>query len=71
MHDANVISKAPPQRIWGIEYGSTPVMGTLMMNDFFPRHATMLGEIRISGEKPEIKGATPSTIYLVIASVGQ
>ena len=43
-----------------ISYGSTPVSGTVVLNDFAPWRAAQLGEYRISCDKPGINGETPT-----------
>ena len=67
----NRIARASPLLDWGLDYGSTPGANTLMLNDFAPWPATKLDEFRISGDKLEVRGKAPASIYLVNASIEQ
>ena len=60
----NRIAKECPILDWGLDYGSTPSDGALMLGDFIPRRATMLGEFRIAGDKQEPRGKPPTREYL-------
>ena len=68
---ANRIAKAFPTLDWGIDYGSTPNNGTVMMGDFIPCPSTKLYEFRISGGIAETLGKPPSSIYMVNATIGR
>ena len=67
----NRIANACPILDWGLDYGSTPSAGALMLRDFIPGPATTLGEFRISGDKQEPRGKPPASIYLEHASKEQ
>ena len=67
----NRIARACPLLDWGLDYGPTPGANALMLNDFVPWPATKLDEFRISGDKLEVRGEAPASIYLVNASIEQ
>ena len=67
----NRIVKAGPNLDWGIDYASSPSVGTIMLNDFTPWPAAKLEEFMVTGDKQEPRGKPPASIYLVNASMGK
>ena len=67
----NRISKACPLSDWGVEYGATANPGTLVLNVFDPCASAKLDEFMISGDKPEVRGKPPASIYLANAAIEQ
>ena len=61
---ANRISKERPSLYWGLDYGSTPIDGAIMLNDSIPRPAAKFGEFRIVGDEPDARGKPPASISL-------
>ena len=58
----NRISRECPTLGWGLDYGSTPGAGALILNDFIPRHAGKLDDFRIFGDKLETRDKPPGSI---------
>ena len=70
VHLTNRIADDGPSLDWGVDYGSVPDLGALVLNDFTHWADTKLGDRRISGKKAGPKENRPVGIYHTNASTG-